>query len=289
MNLNVANFVTKIRDNLLSFLAPGGSPGLQKHQIYGVILASAEAYSDVHFLDVIESIICEYAVDDGEIMSLAKSAVAFVRSEETDKDSLNIEQNSHTRTSEQKNNDDLDFMFYALAASHVMNFEKYINIREQLVSKKDTDEKTINSIIHIVEYISSIEKTAVHEFKHKTKILVVDDEIRFARIVKSILSRTGKYEVKIETRGSNTINIAHEFKPDLILLDMIMPDMSGEEVAQQIREDEELSHTKIIILSGLLTKAETGDEGKEIGGYLCLAKPVTDKDLLSCVEEIIAQ
>jgi hypothetical protein len=91
MNLNVANFTTKIRHNLLSFLAPGGSPGLQKHQIYGVIFASAEACSDVYFLDVIGSSICEYGVDDGEIMSLAKSAVAFVRSEETNKDSLKIE------------------------------------------------------------------------------------------------------------------------------------------------------------------------------------------------------
>jgi PleD family two-component response regulator len=117
-----------------------------------------------------------------------------------------------------------------LAAAHVINFEKYINIREQLVSKKGTDEITINSIIRIAEYISSIHKTAVHAFKHMTKILVVDDEIRFARILKSILSRTGKYEVKIETRGSNTINTAHEFKPDLILLDMIMPDTRDEAI-----------------------------------------------------------
>ena len=285
MNLNVANFATRIRNNLLSFLAPGGSPGLQQHQIYGVILASAGAYSDVHLLDVIESIICEYG--DEDIISLAKSAVAFVRSEETDNDSLNIDQNSHMRNPEEKNKDDLDFMFYALAASHVMNFDKYINIREQLVSKKHTDEKIINSIIRIAEYISSIEKIAVHEFKHKTRILVVDDEIRFARIVKSILSRTGKYEVRIETRGSNTINTAHEFKPDLILLDMIMPDMSGEEVARQIREDEKLSHTKIIILSALLTRAETGNTGKESGGYLCLAKPVRDGDLLYCIEGVI--
>ena len=285
MNLNIANFVTRIRDNLLSFLASDGSPGLQQHQIYGVSLASAGAYSDVHFLDVIESIVGEHG--DEEIISLAKSAVAFVRSEETDSHSLNIDQSSQMGNPERENKDDLDFMLYALAASHVMNFDKYINIREQLVSEKQTDEKTINSIIRIAEYISSIEKIAVHEFKHKTRILVVDDEIRFARIVKSILARTGKYEVRIENRGSNTIHTAHEFKPDLILLDMIMPDMSGEEVAKLIREDEELNHTKIIILSAILTRAETGNTGKEIGGYLCLAKPVRDEDLLYCIERIM--
>jgi len=285
--LNVAKFAIGIRNSVMSFLTPEVSPGLQEHQIFGVILASAGAYDEVQFINVIKSIICEYV--DEETIRLANAAVAFVRSEETDNDSLNIDQSSHMENPEEKDKDDLDFMLYTLAASHAINFDKYINIREQLVAEKYADEKTINSINRIAEYISSIEKITVHGLNHKARILVVDDEVRFARLIKSILSRTGKYEVRLETRGSNAVKVALEFKPDLILLDMLMPDMSGKEVARQIRENKELSHTKVIILSGLLTKAETGDEGKEIGGYLCLAKPVRDNELLHCVEGEISQ
>ena len=63
--------------------------------------------------------------------------------------------------------------------------------------------------------------------------------------------------------------------------------MSGEEVAAQIREDAELCNTKIIFLTALLTREETGNIGKKIGGYMCLAKPVRDDDLMYCIDKQI--
>lgn len=63
------------------------------------------------------------------------------------------------------------------------------------------------------------------------KILIVDDEEDFTKLIKLNLERTGEYEVEIENGGLRGLAAAREFKPDLILLDILMPDMEGGEVA----------------------------------------------------------
>ena len=80
----------------------------------------------------------------------------------------------------------------------------------------------------------------------KKRILVVDDEPALTRMVKLNLERTGSYEVRTENQGSKAVQAAREFKPDLIFLDVMMPDMSGDEVSAQLKEDEELSRIKFI-------------------------------------------
>ena len=72
----------------------------------------------------------------------------------------------------------------------------------------------------------------------KKKILIVDDEQDFTNLIKLNLEATGKYEVETENRGMNAFYIAQEVEPDLILLDMIMPDLGGLDAAYQIKSDE---------------------------------------------------
>lgn len=69
------------------------------------------------------------------------------------------------------------------------------------------------------------------------KILVVDDEVVLTKMVKMNLERTGKYEVRTENSGSKALQAVRDFKPDLIFMDVMMPDMSGDEVIAEIRED----------------------------------------------------
>jgi CheY-like chemotaxis protein len=78
----------------------------------------------------------------------------------------------------------------------------------------------------------------------KKRILMVDDEPALTRMVKLNLERTGNYEVRTENQGSKAIAAAKEFKPDLIFLDVMMPDMSGDEVAAQLKEDAQLASIK---------------------------------------------
>jgi len=290
--------VTELVKSVSSNFLPENSPGLEEQQIYGIILATIGASKSTNFIDVILSIIKE-SVDD-ETISTAESAVAFVKSidkhndlfnlvpniemEWSNDDGLSRSQSPHTDVSEKQRNGDVDFMLYKLAASFIIDFDYYINMRDQFAHGDYISDIAINSAIRIATSIQTISELIEQNANQKIKILIVDDEVRLSRLLKLTLVRTGKFEIRTENRGSNALNAARVFKPDLILLDVIMPDMGGEIVAQKIRDDAELCHTKIIFLTALLTREETGNTGKKIGGYMCLAKPVRDDDLIYCID-----
>ena len=123
----------------------------------------------------------------------------------------------------------------------------------------------------------------------KKRILVVDDEPALTRMVKLNLERTGKYEVRTENQGSMAVQAAREFKPDLIFLDVMMPDMSGDEVSAQLKEDEDLSRIKFIFMTAIVTKDETESMGSNIGGNEFLAKPVKTDELLATIERVLGE
>ena len=119
------------------------------------------------------------------------------------------------------------------------------------------------------------------------KILLVDDEVALTRIMRLNLEQTGRFEVREENRGSNALRAAREFKPDLILLDVMMPDMGGDEIAEQLAEDPALRTIKYIFLTAIVTKSEAGTGATEISGQTFLAKPVKRDELLAVVDELI--
>jgi len=121
----------------------------------------------------------------------------------------------------------------------------------------------------------------------KKRILVVDDEPALTRMVKLNLERTGDYEVRTENRGTMAIPAAKEFKPDLIFLDVMMPDMDGTEIAVLFKEDEELSKIKFVFMTAIVTKDETDLTGTLIGGNEFLAKPVKTDELVATIERLI--
>lgn len=119
----------------------------------------------------------------------------------------------------------------------------------------------------------------------KKRILLVDDEPSFTRMLRLNLEKTGAYEVREENRGAQGLAAAREFKPDLILLDVIMPDADGGDVAAQIKADKNLKDTPIVFLTAVVTKKEEG----LIGGRPFIAKPVSAKELIDCIEKHIAK
>jgi len=122
----------------------------------------------------------------------------------------------------------------------------------------------------------------------KKRILVVDDEKALTRIIKLNLERTGNYEVRTENMGSMAIPAAKEFKPDLIFLDVMMPDMGGEDVVALLKEDSELSNIALVFLTAIVTKEETQSIETDIGGNLFLAKPVNTKELIATIERVLS-
>jgi CheY-like chemotaxis protein len=123
----------------------------------------------------------------------------------------------------------------------------------------------------------------------KKRILVVDDEVALTRMVKLNLEQTGDYEVRVENKGAMAIPAAREFKPDMILLDVMMPDMTGDEVSAQLKEDEQLQHIKYIFMTAIVTKEETAEMGNQIGGNEFLAKPVKAEELIATIERVLAE
>ena len=119
----------------------------------------------------------------------------------------------------------------------------------------------------------------------KKRILIIDDEASFTRMVKLNLEKTGAFEVREENRATNAVAAARDFKPDLILLDVVMPAMDGGDVAAQIRNDRHLKGTPIVFLTATVSQREAGEGGLNSGGALFLAKPVSLENLIHCLNE----
>lgn len=121
----------------------------------------------------------------------------------------------------------------------------------------------------------------------KKRILLIDDEASLTRLLKLNLEQTGSYEVREEHRGTRGLAAAQEFQPDLIILDVIMPDLDGSEVAAQIKADERTRHTRIVFLTAVAAKPGARDRRGSIGAHPCITKPVTVEEVITCIEQTL--
>ncbi len=121
----------------------------------------------------------------------------------------------------------------------------------------------------------------------KKKILIIDDEETFGQMVKLNLEETGEYQVRMETEGKYALSSAREFKPDLIFLDVIIPDVDGGEIARQFKSEKDLKSIPIIFLTAIVKEGETVSHNGIIAKYPhpCLAKPITMEELIDCIKK----
>jgi len=114
----------------------------------------------------------------------------------------------------------------------------------------------------------------------------VDDEAGFTRLLKITLEGTKRYLVKEENDGSHALTTARQFRPDLILLDIVMPKVDGGDVARQIASDPILKAVKIIFLTAIVSAREAAGVGG-IGGFPFMAKPVSLAALTAMIEQTL--
>lgn len=124
---------------------------------------------------------------------------------------------------------------------------------------------------------------------NKLKILVVDDDPKLSRLVKTILEKTGLYEVREENRSSAALTTGRAFIPDMILLDVDMPGKDGGDVARELQGDPTLSAKPVLFFTSLISHGEAGKHEVERGGMLFLAKPVDPAVLIETVGRILRQ
>jgi len=120
--------------------------------------------------------------------------------------------------------------------------------------------------------------------KGKRRILIVDDDANSTHLVKILLERSGPYLVLEENDAAKADQTAHNFKPDVILLDIVMPKIDGGELATQIEADRELHDTPIIFLTALVTHGEAKN-GLQIQGRPLVAKPISIPVLIDAIEK----
>ena len=119
---------------------------------------------------------------------------------------------------------------------------------------------------------------------NKLRILIVDDNPRFSHSARLILQESGQYVVCEENDAASAVETARSFRPDLILLDLVMPQLDGAEVAAQVESDWALHGVPIVFVTGLVTRDEARN-GQRIDGHRVVSKPVSSFDLLGAVEE----
>lgn len=119
----------------------------------------------------------------------------------------------------------------------------------------------------------------------KKRVLLVDDEKSFTNLLKLNLEDTGNYEVRVENWPEDAVGAARDFKPDIILLDIIMPRLPGGNVAALIKEDPGLKNTPIVFLTAAVRKHQVEENDGIICDHPCLAKPATVEMVIDMIEK----
>jgi DNA-binding response OmpR family regulator len=112
----------------------------------------------------------------------------------------------------------------------------------------------------------------------KKKVLVVDDDAEIVELISEVLSRDGRFEVRTASSGYEAGIATEQFRPDVILLDYMLPDVNGNVVCQTIKKNPQFEDIKIIIVSGVIRQEEI-DQLLKSGAEDFIRKPFAIEEL----------
>ncbi len=120
-----------------------------------------------------------------------------------------------------------------------------------------------------------------NETKRGGKVLVIDDDLTITDLIKTVLGRDG-YQVYVANSGHQGIALARQVGPNLILMDIMMPDLDGYEATKQLKADPRLHAVPVIFLTGR-SPSEDGGRAFATGGLAYMRKPFTNVQLKDLV------
>ncbi len=106
----------------------------------------------------------------------------------------------------------------------------------------------------------------------KRKVLIVDDDQGLVDLLVDVFDRDGRFEIKTANNGFDAGMLVKEFRPDLVVLDVMLPDINGKEVCQRVRSDPTLESVKIICISGMVERDKV-QELRDAGADDFMQKP----------------
>jgi excisionase family DNA binding protein len=113
----------------------------------------------------------------------------------------------------------------------------------------------------------------------KRKVLIVDDDRELVELIADVLERDGRFEIRSVNNGFDAGMMVKDYSPDLIVLDVMLPDINGREVCQRVRKDLGAEDVKIICISGMVEEDKV-DELRAAGANDFLQKPFDVEVLL---------
>ena len=122
----------------------------------------------------------------------------------------------------------------------------------------------------------------------KANILVVDDEENLLSVLDMTLTSAG-YSIITANNGKDAVVLAKSKCPDLIIMDLSMPGMDGDEVAEKLRHLPETKEIPILFLTALYSKEQQDAKGHVVGGNVFMAKPYETKTLLAMINKMLAE
>jgi CheY-like chemotaxis protein len=122
------------------------------------------------------------------------------------------------------------------------------------------------------------------------KIVLIDDEEDFCYFVKKNLEHTGEFEVITTSNSKKGVELVKKEKPDLVLLDILMPGIDGGSLRQSLSEDKATSDIPVIFLTAVVDREDFGKELiKERGGQKFLAKPISPDELIGAINKVLEE
>jgi CheY-like chemotaxis protein len=119
------------------------------------------------------------------------------------------------------------------------------------------------------------------------RILVIDDDVAFTRLLKLNLEATGEFVVQLENWPEQAVATARGFRPDLVLLDVVMPRVFGGDIASSLRSDPDLATVPIVFLTASVRKQRVEEHDGVISGFPFLAKPVSADDVIATINRVL--
>ena len=120
----------------------------------------------------------------------------------------------------------------------------------------------------------------------KRKILIVDDDEALVELMKDVFESDGRFDIRTTNNGFDAGMLVKEFRPDIVVLDVMLPDINGKEVCQRVRSDAALDDVRIICISGMVEQDKVADL-KAAGANDFMQKPFEVDKLLERVCELL--
>ena len=113
----------------------------------------------------------------------------------------------------------------------------------------------------------------------QSRLLIVDDDQDLVDLIKDGFERDGRFDIRTANNGFDAGMGVKEFRPDLVILDVMLPDINGKEVCQRVRSDPSMDMVKILCISGMVEHSKV-DGLKAAGANDFMQKPFAIEDLI---------